>query len=104
MGKSSSVIDSDFSFLVISPLLFLLRRSTKQKKNRPYFIILIPTCSHPLGMLLRILLVFNRSRFEILIDLLDWFLNSVRSESLFDSASLIPLLLVRNNGIIPSYL
>jgi len=55
-------------------------------------------------MLLRILLVFNLSRFEIIIDLLDWFLNSVRSESLFDSAPLIPLLLVKNNGIIPSYL
>lgn len=51
-------------------------------------------------MLLRILLVFNLSGFEIIIDLLDWFLNSVRAESLFDSAPLIPLLLVRNNSFV----
>lgn len=30
-------IDSDFSFLVIYPLPFLLRGPTRQKKNRPYY-------------------------------------------------------------------
>ena len=33
---------------------------------------------------------------------LDPFINGVGSESLFDSAPVIPLLLVNNNGIIPS--
>lgn len=47
------------------------------------------------------LLVFNLSRFKIIIDFfLNWFINSVWFESLFDSVALIPLLLVRNNSLV----
>lgn len=60
-GKQGSVIDSDFSFLVISPFMFLL---TKVNKNKKRIGLIIPTCSHSLEMLLRILLVFNLSRFK----------------------------------------
>ena len=37
------------------------------------------------------------------MDFFDWFINSVRPESLFDSGPFILLLLVSNNGIILSY-
>lgn len=41
-------------------------------------------------------------RKEYGMDLFDWFINSVRPESLFDSEPFIILLLVSNNGIILS--
>lgn len=46
---------------------------------------------------------YKSYRIEIFeMDFFDWFINSVRPESLFDSGPFILLLLVSNNGIILS--